>query len=166
MNDPIYQQLLEINWQRKLTAAEEAQLQEYLTTHPEAKEDLLADRELTQLLDQLPEAPPVASNFTALVLQAVERENARNDREARIVPARWPFRRWLSWVVPASLVVCLGFLAFREHELSAKEAMARNVNELTSVVSASPELMTDFDPIFRLNDAPPKADTELLALMK
>jgi anti-sigma factor RsiW len=164
--DPAYNRLREINWQRKLTDAETAELQGYLAAHPEAKEEWESETELNQLLEHLPEAPPVASNFTMRVLQAVEREAATRSR----IKAGWPgwlgsIQRWLPKVAVACLAISLGVFTYEHHQLKTRAAMARSVAELTAIVSASnPELLEDFEPIRRLSDPEPKADVELLAL--
>jgi len=167
MNDPAYNRLRELYWRRPLTGAEEAALREYLAAHPEAKEEWESETELNQLLEQLPEAPPVASNFTARVLQAVEREAAARPRPMGW-PARWiSIQRWLPKTAVACVAIGLGFLAYEQHEVRARVMMAKNVAELTKIVSASnPELLEDFEPICRLSDPEPKPDAELLALLK
>ena len=38
-SDPIYDQLRELSWRRKLTGAEEARLRAWLAAHPEAQAD-------------------------------------------------------------------------------------------------------------------------------
>lgn len=165
MNDPAYQRLRELNWRRPLTEAEAAELQEYLSAHPEAKDEWESETELNQLLEQLPEAPPVASNFTARVLQTVEREVAARSRTTGWSAWLGSVRRWLPQTAVACLTLGLGLFAYEQHQASARLAMARNVAELTRIVSASnPELLEDFEPIRRLSDPEPKADVELLAL--
>ena len=84
-NDPIYNRLRELSWRRELTAAEEAELRAWLAAHPEAQADWEAEAGLNEALRQLPDAP-VPSNFTARVLQAVEREAALRERRRG---ARW-----------------------------------------------------------------------------
>src|SRR6185295_18846010 len=72
-NDPVYQRLREIAWRRKLTAAEQAELRAWLATHPEATAECEIDFALDDALAPLPDAP-APSNFTARVLQGIERE--------------------------------------------------------------------------------------------
>lgn len=167
MNDASYQQLLELSWRRKLTEAEAAELQKYLAAHPEAKAEWETDAELNRVLDGLPEVPPVASNFTARVVQAVERETAAQAR-ARTEGwfARGLLRNWLPRAVAACLVAGVVLIGYHEHQIRAREAMARRVADLARAVSASPELLANYDHIRRLGDTPPKADTNLLALLK
>jgi hypothetical protein len=166
MNDPLYNHLRELAWRRKLTGAEEAELQKLLAAHPEAAAEWELERQLTELVGQTPEAPVVASNFTALVMRAVERETAGGARDRGWT--RWrPFRGWLPKAATAGVVAGVGFFAFYQHQLNARELMARRVASLAAVVSTSdPEMIKNFDSICRLSDAPPAADTELIALMK
>src|SRR5437868_14920929 len=107
MNDPVYKQLRELSWRRKLTEAEEAELHKYFAEHPEAMEDWELEGELNHLLEHLPEAPAVSSNFTARVLQAVELEMAAQDREhSRKNPTGWRsvWGKWLPKLAAACLV--------------------------------------------------------------
>ena len=131
----------------------------------QAKADWETDAELNRVLDAMPAAPPVAPNFTAQVMQAVERETA--------VPARaegWFARgrlwNWLPRAAAACLVAGVVLLGYHEHQIRAREAMARRVADLARAVSASPELLANYDHIRRLGDTPPRADTNLLALLK
>src|SRR5262249_40432154 len=86
MNEPRYHQLLEAAWRRRLTATEEAELRAWLAAHPELRADWETETALNEHLVQLPDAP-VSTNFTARVLQAVERESAGVQRPA----SRWPW---------------------------------------------------------------------------
>lgn len=168
MNEHDYQQLRELGWRRKLTPNEEAAVQDYLTAHPEAQDDWLAEAELSQLLEQLPEAP-VSSNFTTRVVQAARLEAAAHKRQRRWnLPLWMRISNWLPKAAVAGLVVA-GALSFgyHQHQVSTRAAFARNVVQLSDAVSASdPELMQDFEPIRQLSNSQPKADVELIALMK
>src|SRR5262245_52089399 len=79
MNESEYQALMEASWRRPLTDEEQARLDAWLRTHPAAHNEWEAEMALNRLLEQLPEAP-VASNFTARVLQALDRESAALER--------------------------------------------------------------------------------------
>src|ERR1051325_447557 len=96
MPDAEYNRLRESSWKRKLTAEEEIQLQAYLATHLESQAEWEDELALTQSLEHLKNVP-VPSNFTSLVLQALDREvAAANPRHAR--PSR--VQRWLHVIVP------------------------------------------------------------------
>ena len=120
-NDPIYNRLRELSWRRKLTAAEAAELQAWLAAHPEARADWEAEAGLNEALGRLPDAP-VPSNFTARVLQAVEREAAAELRRRRTwqVWLRW---RWLPKAAVAAVVLGAGLVSYQQ----VKPPGARNM---------------------------------------
>jgi negative regulator of sigma E activity len=117
---------------------------------------------LNAALSRLPDAP-VPSNFTARVLQAVEREEAR--------PHGWSWRWNWHALVPrvAFAVVVIAFtgLVFHHHEIySQRAALARNVALVTrGQPMPSREALENFDVIRRMSQ-PQHADDELLALMQ
>jgi hypothetical protein len=169
MNDQEYNRLRELSWRRRLTHAEEAAVHEYLSANPQSRDDWQVEAELNLLLEQLPEAPPVASNFTARVLQAVQLEDAARERTpARASWISWRFLHgWLPKAAVAGVALAVFSIGYHQHQVNARAAFARNVLELSDAVSASdPELMGDFEPIRRLSEPQPKADLELIALMK
>src|SRR3954469_6162170 len=92
MNDPLENQLREAAWRRNLTPEEQASLRAWLAAHPDAARDWEQDHRLTAILAGLPPAP-VSSNFTARVLQAIDRDTAAS---ARRRPVPWSWR----WLVP------------------------------------------------------------------
>ncbi len=169
MNEQDYQQLREESWRRRLTQSEQAALQEFLDANPRSRDEWLSEAELNQLLEHLPEAPPVSSNFTTRVIHAAQLEAAARHRAQS-----WNWPAWLSvhhWLPkPALMAVAAGLvlsIGYHQHQVNNRAAFAHNVAELTDAVSASnPELMQDFEPIRRLSEPQPKADIELIALMK
>jgi hypothetical protein len=163
MNDSATQRIRELLWRRTLTDAEVAELQNLVTAHPEARADWEIESTLNEALDQLPEAPPVSSNFTALVLQAVEsQENVRSRTDTR-----WSLHRWLPRFAVAALTLTLALAGWHQHEINERAAMARDVAQLGAALAAStPELTQNFESIRRLNVSSPKADTDLLTLMQ
>ena len=163
MNDSATQRIRELLWRRKLTDAEAAELQNLLAAHPEARADGEAESTLNRALDRLPAAPPVSTNFTALVLQAVEREaNVRSHTDTR-----WSLHRWLPRFAVATLMLTLALAGWHRHEVNERTAMARDVAQLGAALAAStPELTQNFESIRRLDDSSRKADTDLLALMQ
>jgi negative regulator of sigma E activity len=118
-------------------------------------------QELRELLSRLTDAP-VSSNFTARVMQAVEREELQAART----------RGWhLNWhsllpraAATATVVIAAG-LAFYQHEIYSQRAeLAKNV---VLVANAQPlpsvDALQNFDAIQRMSQ-PAHADEELLAL--
>jgi anti-sigma factor RsiW len=166
MNQQEYNQLRETGWCRPLTPSEQAELQKYLAAHPVDREDWQAETELNRLLEKLPEAPKVSSNFTARVLKVVELEAAARARERAASPWSRNIRGWLPRFGVAGLVIVSLVAGYHHREASERAALARNVAGLTEAVSLNPELMKDIEPISRLSDSRSAADTELIALMK
>jgi len=167
-NDPLFNQLREVAWRRRLTPEEEARLNAFLAAHPEAQADWEVEQALGDALDRLPEAPAVSSNFTSRVLQAVELETAAGARAAvkqPRSPARWVFR-WLPRAAIAGLI--LGTSVFSLHELreAHRSELARSVAAVSDVTSLpNPEILKDFDTIRALNQTP-APDEQLLTLLQ
>ena len=165
-NNPLYHQLRELSWRRKLTAAEAAELQAWLAAHPEALADWEANVGLNEALGELADAP-VASNFTARVLQAVERDAAaelgRQGRKWQV----WRRWRWLPRAAFAAVVLSAGLVSYQQVAKAARRVeYARSVAVVSEVSSLpGPDVLKDFDAIRVLNPTPP-ADEELLAALK
>jgi hypothetical protein len=167
MNQQEYNQLREAGWRRPLTPSEEAELQKYLAANLVDQADWQAEAELNRLLERLPEAAPVASNFTARVLKAVELEAATRDRERSPIAPFWVrIRSWLPRAAVATLVAGILIGGNHLHQVSERAMLAKNVVGLAQAVSSDAELMKDFEPIREMGNSQPTADTELLALMK
>jgi hypothetical protein len=169
MKEPLKNHFRELAWRQQLTDAERAELQAFLAAHPEAKADWELEFQLNGLLEKLPEAPRVASNFTAQVMQAVEREAAAQTREGRSGGWSWfPVRAWLARGAMACAVAGVTCFALYEHQLGERMTMAQNVAKLAEAYSAAgTDATEDLEPISRLGDEPPaKPDIELVALMK
>jgi anti-sigma factor RsiW len=164
-NDPIYDHLRELSWRRELTAAEEAELRGWLAAHPEAQAEWEAEVGLNAALGRLPQAP-VPGNFTARVLQAVERETAAERRRLR---EHWLTRlhlRWLPKVAFAAVVVGAGLLSYQQVQASYRKKLAESVATVSAVSSLpSPDILKDFDAIRALNPAP-APDEELLTMLQ
>src|SRR5688572_5741555 len=100
--DPNYERLREIGWRRPLTEAEQAELREWLATHPEDHSDAEVEAALTQALANLPEAP-MPSNFASRVLEAVEREAQPVTPKGLFVSVPW-WRSFLPRIAVAVVV--------------------------------------------------------------
>ena len=163
MNDP-FNKLRETGWRRKLTPAEEAELQGWLATHAEAREDWAADLAINGLLDKLPEVK-VSSNFTARVVQAVELEQAAAARAAAS-KERWFWRSFFPKAALAAVFLFMTVMGVREARLERRARLAKSVVAVAEVASLpSPEVLKDFDAIQQLSRSP-APDTELLALLQ
>jgi anti-sigma factor RsiW len=162
--DRTNERLREAAWRRQLTAAEEAELRAWLAAHPGAREDWEVELALTGLLARLPDTP-VPSNFTARVLQAVERDAAAQDR--RRVPRHRPFWRALvPRLAVAVVILAAGWFAWQWHAHVQRLKLAQSVAAVANVRALpGPQILEDFEAIRRLRPMPP-ADQELIALMQ
>ena len=148
---------------RKLTAAEEADLRAWLAEHPDRQADWESERRLSEILRRLPDVP-VPSNFTARVLQAVEREEMAT-RKPQPSRARW-FFRFLPRIAVAAVIFGVAAISYQEHEAAKRAQLVQGVKVVAGVPSLpSPEILQDFDTIRQMSSTP-GADPELIALMK
>jgi anti-sigma factor RsiW len=148
-----------------LTAAEEARLAEWLETHPDDRADWELEQSLNGALDRLPDAP-VSSNFTARLMQSVELEKRRTEREAQTSgwrlgnPWRWVLRGGL-----ASAILAAGLLTVQQVQVQQRQQLVESVAAVSKVSMPNPEILQDFEAIRALSPAP-AADEELLALLQ
>jgi anti-sigma factor RsiW len=162
-NDPIYNRLRELSWQRKLTEAEEAELRAWLAAHPEARADWEAEAGLEAALGRLPDVP-VAGNFTARVLQAVEREAASSSRRSQ--GRMWPWLRWLPRAAFAASVLAAGLVSYLLVQHAERRKLVESVAAVADVSSLpGPEILQDFDAI-RASNPTPAPDEQLLEVLK
>jgi negative regulator of sigma E activity len=156
-NEPFQNPLRELVWRRKLTDAERAGL----AAQPEMQADLEIESRLSEVLARLPDAP-VPSNFTARVLQAVERESAR----PRATSWSWTWRVFVPRVAVAAVVIAFAGLGIHRYELNAhRAALAKNVVLVAAVqLMPSVDALKNFNAIQRMSQ--PHADDELLALLR
>jgi hypothetical protein len=146
---------LEKVWRQPLTDAERVAIGKDAELELEAR--------LTESLVRIPDSP-VPSNFTALVMAAVDREEA-----ARTAPTlwRWNWRIFLPRLIAAAAILVFTGTIWERYDLNSSRSMlARNVAQ---VASAKPvpglEALYNFDAIQRMSQ-PVAADKELLALMQ
>lgn len=160
--DPIYERLREIGWRRPLTPVEQAELRLWLAAHPEHRSDAEADFALSQALAKLPDAP-MPSNFTARVLQAIERDAQALDRDARPDPAPWWRLMFPKFAVATVVVGVVSVAYWRNQTVNQKELVdaAQSFVEVAGTGPLSdPSVLEDFDVIRRMS----QADEGLLAL--
>jgi hypothetical protein len=142
-------------WRRPLTDAERAALGKV--------PDLDLEARLTENLAKIPDVP-VPSNFTALVMAAVEREDAR---KAATLVFRWNWRAFLPRVIATAAILVFTGTIWERYELNSQRSiLAKNISQ---VASAKPlpsfDALYNFDAIQRMSQ-PVAADKELLALMQ
>ena len=162
--DPFYEKLREISWRRKLSSAEERELREWLAAHPEAREAIELEAGLTEALGKMADVP-VASNFTARVLQTIERDAMTEARQQNSRKTFWRMpQHWLPRVASATIVVTAGLLVYL-HNNSVQARQKDLVQRVARVPLPSPEILTNFDAI-RIVSATPAPDEQLLALFQ
>jgi anti-sigma factor RsiW len=166
MNDPIYQQLCQQAWRRKLSGSEEAELRAWLAAHPQVEDDWRLESGLNEALSQWPDAP-LASNFTARVLAEVERQVVKETRRVR-----WQWGRlWGPRLALAVVVLSAGLLSFQVWRVRSQEReritnIANGIAAITEAPSVpDAQTLADFDAIRALGQGAPP-DEELLGLLQ
>ena len=160
-DNPLSSRIRELLWRRKLSPAEAEELRARLAADPAAQEDWEAEVRLSEALDYLPDVP-LPSNFTARVLQDVERQVGARPRPALAgwrAPQWW--MRWLPRTALAAVALSaslIGVHSFWEHKRTQEYRQSvTTVSEVSSM--PSPEILQNFDAIRDLSVAP---DEELL----
>lgn len=158
--DPVNQRWRELAWRRRLT---EAELAEWRAAQPNAIADAETEAALSNALAALPDAP-VPSNFTARVLQDLEREARRPSSRTR--DWAWVWRVLVPRAAMASVVLGVGVFAYHRHQVAERVAVGQSIATFAGVASLpSPQILEDFDVIQRLDTTPP-ADRELVAWLQ
>jgi hypothetical protein len=165
-NDPTYDRLRELSWRRQLTAGEAAELCAWLAAHPDAAGEWEAEAVMNEALGQLADAP-VPSNFTARVLQTLERESAAESRRRWGRWQLWVRWRWLPRMAVAAVVLVAGLFSYEQATRAARRAeYAKSVAAVSDVASLpGPEVLKDFDAI-RVSNPSSAPDEELLSALK
>jgi negative regulator of sigma E activity len=142
-------------WRRKLSGVERAGLR--------PQPELELEARLTEALHKIPDAP-VPSNFTARVLDAVERDEVRALTD-RVWALNW--RRLWPRVAVAAAVLFFAGVGIQRHEASARRiALVKNVARVAAAQPVpSADALENLDVIQRMSQ-PAKADTELLAALQ
>jgi hypothetical protein len=162
-NDPVYQRLREIAWRRKLTDAEQAELRAWLAAHPEAAAEEDGESALNSVLGRLPDAP-VPSNFTARILQAIEREEQQ--AIPRLRDWAWVWRVLVPRTAAAMLVLGVGAYAVQQYRMKQRTVIGDSLVTIATVpIMPSPQALEDFDVIQKLGSGS-AADQELIALLQ
>jgi anti-sigma factor RsiW len=165
MNDTVYESLAAIARRRELTAAEASQVQAWLAAHPEARPGWEQDQRLSRLLRALPDAP-LASNFTARVLQQVAKTQSPAPRGIGFSWLRllWPMRHaWRAGAVALAGLVLFGV----EYRRTATRAELRGALAKMPVAGlADVELWRDFDSIRNLPEGALPSISELAEALK
>jgi len=154
-DSPLDQPIRELAWRRTLKPSEEADLLAWLADHPEARDAWETEARLNDALARLPDAP-VPSNFTARVLETVQRDSEIRKRQMK--PHGWLSRYWRGWLPKAGFAAVLaaaGFFSvrhFREHQ---GHPLLKGLAAVSQVGPSAPDILTNFDVICALDRIPP-----------
>lgn len=165
-DDPLYHQLLDESWRRRLSPEEQRELLTWLAAHPELETEWESELKLSQAFANLPPAP-VPSNFTARVLQEIqtlEKAAARARTRARW----WRLSNW-GWAPRGAFAALLlggTVLTYHHSRVVSRQRALSSVEVVSNVASRpSPDVLRDFDAIQALN-AGPGPDETLLTLFQ
>jgi anti-sigma factor RsiW len=163
MSDVRKDEIARLSMRRELTPDEESRLELYFAANPGARAEWEEERALGRALQSLPDAP-LSSNFTSRVLQEVELEQAREERQEQSAGS-W-FSRFfpkLGWATTVALVAAL-FLQYRS--INEERTINDRARALAGLSTApAPELLQDFEVIERLRWAAVPSDDELLTAL-
>ena len=161
-NNPEFERFREISWRRALTDAELSELGTWLAIHPEFRVEWEAEMALSTSLMRLP-GPEVPSNFTARVLQTVERDAAV---ESHTGPGWWQaFTRKARWVTAGALTAIAVLIGFGVHERQIQAHELALANRMREFSKANTEVLANFETIKAINQGP-APDDQLLALLE
>jgi hypothetical protein len=166
MNESQYEALVEASWRRPLTPDEQVQLDAWLATRPDARTGWETECALNQFLGRLPDAP-VASNFTAQVLAALDRERVAAGRATSVLDRikGW-FLRPGPRVAWALALVAAVWIGYSQHQSNVRADVTKGLSVLANMTTLSdPSVLQDFDAIRRLSQTAPSDDEELFAVL-
>ena len=152
-----------------LRQEDQARLESLLNGNPEAQHEWAEEARLNRLLRQLPDVP-VPSNFTSLVVDAVEAERSATADRGRFRPRFW----WRSWTwargMAAAAFLFAGVISVQLYQFAQREQVARSVVAFTEGVPQQYfDVIAHFDEIRILPAslpsvaAQPRFDADLLA---
>ena len=160
MKQPEIETLLQTARERDLTGGELAKLERWLAANPAEQAEWEA---LDRLLAALPDAP-VATNFTARVLDEVRRAETAHPALGQ---AWWqrllaPQFRPVQIVATATLAMVIGGVGYQSHLNQSRAEMAAAV---ASIAEFTPVFLVDFEAIEAVAQAD-AIDEELWAALK
>ena len=162
-HDPTETRMRELSWRRQLTSAEQAELRVWLEANPEAAAQWQEEAALNELIERLPNAP-VSSNFTARVMEEIEREAAAAERQHAQSP--WWQRVLLPRLAFAAIALAAGLFVYQRNRAVKEERMVAPMIAVSGTKDVlSLEVLQDFDPIAELGPRV-QPDTELLSLLQ
>ena len=155
-----------------LSSRDQADFDRALAADPALRARFDEERALDHALGELPDAP-LSSNFTALVLQAVQREDSRPRHASR--PPFWARFKFVRLASALSLLAAVALTLDYRQEAEQREQIARGLTAFTQVSSAiaveeTPpvEIFSNFEAIQTLSHVPAESelDFELLAALQ
>lgn len=164
-DDRLYDQLRTLAWRRKLTAAEDAQLRAWLTSHPDETSDWEAESTLNEGLAQLPDIP-LPSNFTAVVLERARLERQQTANRLSGIGGWWCRVSWVPRLGFAAIVLALALVSYKGVQETQRRQLVRSAGVVAELATVpSPEALKDFDAISKLTSTP-APDLKLLSLLQ
>ncbi len=170
MNEVRNDELVELSLRRELTPEEMSRLEAHFAAHPEARGKWEDERVLSRALQSLPDVP-VSSNFTALVLQALDVEKKRDARRAPFHGGDW-LRRFLPRLGWAAAAVLIASLVIQGVRTARHAEFAKDVSFAAGGLAKVPNpeiLLQDFDAIHELGQVSTlstSSDDELLRVLQ
>lgn len=161
MNELDRSDLLKLAVQRPLSSNELTRLRSLYGTEPDGMEAMELDLRVTQSISQLPNVP-VSSNFTAQVLQRVER--VEGGRRVKAGSGFWGvLMRWVRPITVGSALAFVGVVGYLQYRTSARVEFAESVATLSTAAAVPPlELLQNFEAINQLSQVPRDEDVELV----
>lgn len=162
MKQPEFENLLQTARERDLTDAELAKLERWLAANPDEQAEWEA---LDRLLVALPDAP-VASNFTARVLDEVRRAEVPGPALGQawwrklLAPQFSPIQ--IASAAALAMVVVVGYQSYLNRN---RAEMAASLHTVATIAEMAHGLLSDFEAIEAIDQADP-IDEELWAALK
>lgn len=169
MNDPVYDELIRLTLKRELTSEDTMRIEAGLAAHPEWRDRFDGEAVLGRALRALPDVP-VSSNFTAIVMEAIELDARAAGRG--IAGRRW----WIAWLRPSVGWGCAGVAAvvigaYQYHAVRITR-MAQDIRSVSHEMAAlpkslpGPEIFKDFDTIDHMRQVSVTSDDDLLKVLQ
>jgi anti-sigma factor RsiW len=155
-----FQELMDLARRRPLTPSERSRLDRFMEADPQAWPDREEDMALVGLMARLPDAP-LASNFSARVMEAIGLEERRVKRENNPLSLHWWAHSWWARLGVASCAVLIAVGAWYQHQLTERADRAESVATISEAAAIlSVEILKDSDIIQLFGKVPPVADME------
>jgi len=173
MSDPEPNDLLWRGLRGELNDEDKFRFESLVSSDPELRTKWEQELALNDLLAKVPPAA-VSSNFTSLVMQAVEDEKRASTRKTASV--RWLRFGFARVAAGLAFVFVIGLGLYTRYEKTRQNQLATGLKDLTTVASviapkgaAGVETLQDFDAIQKLSRIPQNSELDmelLLALQK